>query len=86
MSKETVMEVIEALPPGCYVHNLTNFINGSIATTKRKTVKLSIEIGIDQLGSPFDDLRAVASPLENKLVPLLLFVEPEVFLKSKGDA
>lgn len=82
MSAEKVMDAVKRLPAGFHVHSLHNFVNGQVSTTKRGTVKLTIEIGIAQLGSPFDDLRAVMAPSRNQLVPLLLFVEPDVVLAA----
>jgi hypothetical protein len=70
-------DLLAAMPKGLYAHPIGNFINGTISTTKRGTVKIPLEIAIAQLGSPFDDLRAVLSPSDNKLIPLLLFVDAE---------
>ena len=68
--------IAKATPAGFHLHPIVKFINGTISTTKKGTVKFPIAIGIDQLGSPFTDLRAVASPNSNELIPFLVFVEP----------
>ena len=79
---EALTKAIRALPDGFYVHPLSNFINGNVSTTKRGTVKVPIELGIEQLGSPYTDLRAVLNPEGNQLIPLLLFVDPEIAAKA----
>lgn len=82
--------IAKATPAGFHLHPIVKFINGTISTTKKGTVKFPIEIGIDQLGSPFTDLRAVASPNSNELIPLLVFVEPRAIeaavLSADADA
>lgn len=75
---EQFLKAIKRLPVGFYAHPLRDFINGKASVTRRGTVKATIEIPIDQLGSPYDDLRAVLHPEDNKLIPVLLFVEPDV--------
>lgn len=87
MSQETVFQILKNLPEGCHVHRLDRFINGRVSLTKFKTVKMTIEIGIAELGSPHDDIHAVLSPFDNKLIPVLMFVEPSVYLanKAKGE-
>lgn len=79
---EALIEAIRALPDGFYAHPLSSFINGNVSTTKRGTVKIPIELGIEQLGSPYTDLRAVLNPEGNKLIPLMLFVDPEIAAKA----
>jgi hypothetical protein len=79
---EALINAIRALPDGFYVHPLSSFINGNVSTTKRGTVRVPIEIGIEQLGSPYADLRAVLNPENNKLIPLLLFIDPEIAAKT----
>lgn len=61
-----------------YLHDLNHFINGVVSVTKRKTVKLTIEIPIDQLGG-IDDVRCVMAPHShrNKMVPMLCFIDNE---------
>lgn len=73
-------DAMKLLPKGFYPHLLKKFVNGSVNTTRKGTVKLTIEIPIEPLGSPFTDLRAVLDPQQNELVPLLIFVEPKVAL------
>ncbi|TXH48098.1 MAG: hypothetical protein E6Q97_25530 [Desulfurellales bacterium] len=36
------------------------------------------------LESPFRDVRAVMSPLDNKLVPMLIFIDPDEFSSSQS--
>ncbi|MFC4275525.1 hypothetical protein [Achromobacter aloeverae] len=79
-------DAVKRLPVGFHPHLLVNFINGNVSTTRKGTVKLTIEIPIEPLGSPFTDLRAVTDPQENKLVPLLIFVEPDVVLGAQRVA
>ena len=79
MSLESVVEILDNLPKGCYPHQLINFVNGNVTLTRNKKVKLTIEIDIESLGSPHDDVHAVLSPFDNKLVPVLMFVEPAVY-------
>ena len=77
------MKALRKLPKGMHAHSLSSFVNGSASVTKRGTVKLSIEIGIEQLESPYTDVRAVLSPEDNVLVPVLVFVEPSVVLAGE---
>lgn len=73
---ERLHKIAKAIPAGFYMHPIAKFINGTISTTKKGTVKFPVEIGIEQLGSPFTDLRAVASPNSNDLIPFIVFVDP----------
>lgn len=75
---EQFLKALNRLPDGFFAHPLRDFINGDVRVTRRGTVRATIEIPIDQLGSPYGDLRAVLNPEDNKLVPVLVFVEPEV--------
>lgn len=76
---------VAKLPDGFYPHRLTSFINGEVALTKKKTIKLTIEINLDAMGSPYNDIRAITRPDDNQLVPLLVFVEPTVALGLTGS-
>lgn len=79
MSKsEALIKAIRSLPDGFYVHPISSFVNGNVRTTKHKTVVVPVEIRIEQLGSPYEDLRAVLNPENNKLIPMLLFVDPDI--------
>lgn len=84
-NNQALIDAVKRLPDGFYVHPLSSFINGVVSTTKRGTIKVPIELGIEQLGSPYVDLRAVMNPENNKLVPLLLFVDPEIASKATKE-
>ncbi len=81
-----LQQALALLPDGFYVHNLTKFVNGTVKTTRKGAAHVPIEIGIEQLGSPFSDFRAVLNPADNKLVPLLLIIEPEVVFATHKTA
>ena len=84
MSAEKLSAVLKALPKGCYAHPLAAFINGELSITRRKTIKVPVEIPVSPLESPFKDVRAVMSPLNNKLVPMLIFIDPNEFSSSQS--
>lgn len=75
MSKERLIKAMERLPKGFHAHSIRRFVNGNVRTTNKGTVNVPIEIPIGPLGSPFDDLRAVLSPEDNKLIPVLVFID-----------
>ncbi|MFY3647759.1 hypothetical protein ACOTET_26695 [Achromobacter xylosoxidans] len=86
MSKsEALIKAIRSLPDGFYVHPISSFVNGTVRTTKQKTIVVPVEISIEQLGSPYEDLRAVLNPENNKLIPLLLFVDPDIAAPPKEN-
>lgn len=84
MSQETIDKIkklSESLPAGCYLHSLQKFATGynSPQAGKNKgTVSVTLRLGLEQIGASTQDLRALSEPYGNKLVPMLLFVEPEV--------
>lgn len=69
----------KTLPKGLYPWPLRRFVNGKVSLTRRGTVKVPMEFEIAPLGSPYDDIRAVLDPEDNKLVPVLVFVDLDEF-------
>jgi hypothetical protein len=69
-------------------HPLVSWAVGNIILTKKGKVKLTIELPLDQLGSPYKDIRAIISGHceANTLVPLIAFVEPKVVIKELGTS
>jgi hypothetical protein len=75
---------------GLYFRLLTSTVNGSVSVNKRGIIKIPIEINIaDVTGETQSeqDVRTVFPPQmwNNKLVPLLVYVDPvkfEAFMKK----
>lgn len=82
---DKLTKALSRRPMGFYIHPLAKFINGIVSSTRNKTIKFPIEIDREQLGSPFDDIRAVTNPQNNKLVPLLLIVEPDAVIAAEQE-
>lgn len=81
---DTFSEILSKLPPGCYPHAIAKFVDGTVRTTRDGCVVVPIKIGIEALGSPFNDLRAVLEPSGNALIPILVFVDPKAFEDAKA--
>jgi len=88
MSHEQFLKVVDLLPGedrGVYFHNIRRFVNGKV-TTRKRTVKMTIELSLDELGArPDADLRDVFLPhaAGNTLVPMIVFVDPKMFLETQ---
>lgn len=78
MSKDK-KSLAEVLPEGVYAHHLVRFVNGQLSLTKKGTIKIPIELGLEQIGATIQDVRAITQPLSNELVPLLVFVEKDMY-------
>lgn len=87
MSKEDLFAAADAVMdiPGVYLHSLSKFTDGTVSINKKGIIKTPIALDIAALESPCDDIRAAHAPhcYENKLVPMLCFIEPEVFIASR---
>lgn len=81
---DTFSEILSKLPPGCYPHAIAKFVDGTIRTTRDGCVVVPIKIGIEALGSPFNDLRAVLEPGGNDLIPVLVFIEPKAYEAARA--
>ena len=88
MSKEQFLQAVDLLPGpdrGFYMHSLHRFVNGKVTTTRKRTVKMTLELSLDELGARENaDLRDVFLPgaAENKLVPMIVFIDPEQFMSQ----
>lgn len=86
MTIESVNTIVRDLPENVHVHPLTRFANGDVKLIgKGARVRITLEFSIEQLGSPFSDIRALLNPWDNKMVPLIMFVEPNVARAAGGD-
>lgn len=87
MSREQLLKAVKELGsmPGIYLNTIDQLVNGTVKINKQGIVTVPISIDVKQLGSQVDDIRAVLKPnsLENKLVPFVLFIDPELFLSEK---
>jgi len=87
MSKEDLFEIADVVMeiPGVYLHSLTKFTNGNIRINKKGIITTPIALDIAALESPCDDIRAAHAPhcYENKIVPMLCFIEPDVFKSGR---
>jgi len=87
MSKEELFIAADAVMaiPGVYLHSLSKFTDGTVSINKKGIIKTPIALDLASLESPIDDIRAAHAPhcYENKLVPMLCFIEPEIFMASR---
>lgn len=88
MSREQFDQVIKMLPGrerGIYFKGLNQVLNGTISISRKGLIKVPVSIPLDQLGAKVDDLRAALMPdaADNDLVPMLVFVEPKVYLETE---
>jgi hypothetical protein len=90
MSREQFEQVLKLVPSddrGVYWFGLQRFTNGKVVTTRKGTVKVPLELNLaDLTDRPNADLRDVFMPTaadNTKLVPLIVFVDPEKFLATQ---
>jgi len=87
--------VLDQLPgsdAGFFWKGLHEIANGDVSVTKKKTIRIPIEISLEELGPKHFDVRAVLPPYisENKIVPLIVFIDPAIasdfYLKQKKSS
>lgn len=70
---------------GLYFHPFDTYMNGEQSfNAKTKVASIQMKVPIDELGSNVDDMRALMRPhsIHNKLVPMIVFIDPEMFMKD----
>jgi len=67
--------IIPKMPAGCYAHPLANFLVGTTTINKAGVIKATLAVEASSLESPYNDVRALLSPEQNGLVPVLVFID-----------
>jgi CO dehydrogenase/acetyl-CoA synthase beta subunit len=70
-----IQDTLEAIP-GVHLHDIRNFINGQMSVNRKGDLKLPIVLPAGEVLPRPDDVGQVVRG-EWKVVPLLMFVEPD---------